>query len=115
MAAAEGTLGEMKVRWFADPAVCVVLASRGYPAHYETGYPIYGLAEAVKEGEGKVAVFHAGTVFKDRHLLTAGGRVLGVTARDEDLNKALKRVYEAVDKIEFEGRYFRRDIAHRAL
>ncbi|MDY6825755.1 MAG: phosphoribosylamine--glycine ligase [Bacillota bacterium] len=114
LAASEGDLGEIQARWLSDPAVCVVLVSRGYPVRYETGYPIYGLSEVEKIGEGKVAVFHAGTSFKDKHLLTAGGRVLGVTAWDDNLHKALKRVYEAVDKIEFEGRYFRRDIAHRA-
>ena len=91
------------------------MASGGYPGRYDTGYPVYGLSEAAKEGEGRVAVFHAGTAMKEKHLLTAGGRVFGVTAWDENLSKALQRAYKAVERIEFEGRYFRRDIAHRAL
>ena len=114
-AAADGDLKDIKPQWKDDPAVCVVLASGGYPGSYKTGIPIEGLEKAEAEGDGKVAVFHAGTTVEKGRLVTAGGRVLGVTAWDSDLPKALKRVYRAVDQIEFEGRYFRRDIAHRAM
>ncbi len=114
-AAADGDLKDIKPQWKDDPAVCVVLASGGYPGSYKTGIPIEGLEKAEAEGDGKVAVFHAGTTVENGRLVTAGGRVLGVTAWDSDLPKALKRVYRAVDQIEFEGRYFRRDIAHRAM
>ncbi len=114
-AAAEGDLKDIEPQWKDDPAVCVVLASGGYPGTYKTGFAIEGLDTLEAAGDDKVAVFHAGTAFKDGRLVTAGGRVLGVTAWDNDLRKALQRVYKAADQIKFEGCYFRRDIAHRAL
>ncbi len=114
-AAAEGDLKDIEPRWKDDSAVCVVLASGGYPGKYEKGHIIKGLDGLDAGGEENVAVFHAGTVLKDEQLVTAGGRVLGVTAWDSDLKKAVDRVYSAVDKITFKGCYFRRDIAHRAL
>lgn len=114
-AAAGGDLKGLDAEWREDPAVCVVLASRGYPGSYEKGFPIDGIDEAEQEAEGRVAVFHAGTAIKDGRLVTKGGRVLGVTAWDENLRRALDRVYGACDKIKFEGAYYRRDIAHRAL
>ena len=114
-AAAEGDLQDLGATWKDDPAVCVVMASKGYPGKYEKGFPILGLEELKQVETDNVAVFHAGTTLKDGRLVTDGGRVLGVTAWDRDLRKALDRVYQVCDKIEFEGCYFRRDIAHRAL
>lgn len=114
-AAAEGDLKNIEPQWKDDPAVCVVLASGGYPGSYETGLVIEGLDKLEAAGDDKVAVFHAGTAIKEGRLVTAGGRVMGVTAWDSDLQKALQRVYKAVDQIKFEGCYYRRDIAHRAI
>ncbi len=113
--AAEGDLSGNDVEWTSNPAVCVVLASKGYPGSYEKGLPIHGIDKAEENGKGRIAVFHAGTAIKERHLVTAGGRVLGVTAWDRDLKKAVNRAYKAAEQIEFEGCYYRKDIAHRAL
>ncbi|MDW7739546.1 MAG: phosphoribosylamine--glycine ligase [Bacillota bacterium] len=115
MKAARGDLAGERAEWLGDPAVCVVLASKGYPGSYDKGFMIEGIGRAVEDGGGKVAVFHAGTREKDNRLVTGGGRVLGVTAWDEDLKKALRRVYDAAGKIYFEGCYYRKDIAYRAL
>jgi phosphoribosylamine---glycine ligase len=115
LAAAEGNLTGIEPEWSDDAAVCVVISSGGYPGKYKTGYPIEGL-RAIEERCGKnVAVFHAGTAISKDRVVTAGGRVLGVTAWESSLTKALENVYEAADLIKFEGLYFRRDIAHRAL
>jgi phosphoribosylamine--glycine ligase len=94
-------------------AVCVVLASGGYPRGYETGLPITGIEEA--EALGDVVVFHAGTAREGGRLVSAGGRVLGVTARGADLRAARERAYEAAARIHFAGCQYRRDIAARAL
>ena len=94
-------------------AVCVVLASGGYPRAYETGKPIAGIAEA--EAEGDVVVFHAGTARAGGELVTAGGRVLGVGARAGDLRAARELAYAAAGRIRFAGCHYRRDIAARAL
>jgi len=115
MASAEGDLGSIEPQWKNDHAVCVVISSGGYPGNYETGYVIEGLKELKESGDSQVAIFHAGTAFKNGQIVTAGGRVLGVTAWDSDLRKALDRVYRSADMISFKGSYFRRDIAHRAL
>lgn len=114
-AAAEGNLKGLDAEWKKDPAVCVVMSSKGYPGSYEKGFPIEGLEELKQSGDKNVAVFHAGTAMKEGRLVTNGGRVLGVTAWDSTLQKALERVYRACDQVKFEGCYFRRDIAHRAL
>ncbi len=114
-ASAEGDLKDIEPRWKDEHAVCVVISSGGYPGEYKTGYPIEGLADLEKEKDDKAAVFHAGTALKDGWIITAGGRVVGVTAWDSNLNGALKRVYGVAEKIRFEGAYYRRDIAHRAL
>jgi phosphoribosylamine--glycine ligase len=90
--------------------VCVVLASGGYPGAYETGVPIDGVEAA--EATGAV-VFHAGTARRDGRLVTAGGRVLGVTAVGDDVSGAIDAAYEAVGRIRFEGVHFRRDIGRR--
>ncbi len=114
-AAADGSFGGLKAEWSSDPAVCVVMASGGYPGSYETGLRIEGIDMAVETGKSQVAVFHAGTALKTGRLVTAGGRVLGVTAWDGDLQKAVTRAYAATERINFEGCYYRKDIAHRAL
>ncbi len=113
--AARGELNGLPAEWSDEPAVCVVLASEGYPGAYEKGFRIEGIDRAEAEGGGRVAVFHAGTARDGKRLVTAGGRVLGVTAWDSDLRTAVDRVYKAVDQVYFEGAYCRRDIAHRAL
>jgi phosphoribosylamine--glycine ligase len=89
------------------------MASGGYPGDYETGLPIEGLDAAGDVPE--TVVFHAGTALRDGRLVTAGGRVLGVTAVGGDVRAAVDRAYEAVDLIHFENAHYRRDIAHRAL
>ena len=112
-ASIDGRASDGDFRWSSDAAVCVVLASGGYPGTYENGKKILGLEEAgAVEG---VKVFHAGTTKRDGGFYTAGGRVLGVTARGADLDSALRRAYEAVGKIGFEGMHYRKDIAARAL
>lgn len=111
-ATAEKKLGEKTLEWEPGAAVCVTMASRGYPGKYEKGKPIEGL-DALK-GEKSIQVFHAGTSVQDGQLVTNGGRVLGVTARDADIASARAKVYEAVKKVHFEGAHFRRDIAARA-
>lgn len=112
-ASADGTLNEIKLDWTSDATVCVVVASGGYPGIYENGKTIHGLKEA--DALENVKVFHAGTSKRDGSYYTAGGRVLGVTARGPDLKAAVDRAYEAVGKISFEGAYSRKDIAAKAL
>ncbi|MBQ9447799.1 MAG: phosphoribosylamine--glycine ligase [Victivallales bacterium] len=111
-AVADGRLADVELRWSAKPAVCVVMASAGYPGSYEKGKVISGLDEA--EATGAV-VFHAGTKLKDGKIVTSGGRVLGVTALGVDVADAVKNAYKAVAKINWEGVQYRKDIAHRAL
>jgi phosphoribosylamine---glycine ligase len=106
----DGSISSTDVKWSEDPSVCVVAASNGYPGQFEKGKPIAGLDEA-KSTEG-VIVFHAGTMRDEQgSFLTSGGRVLGVTARAETLDKARARAYEAIGKISFEGMHYRTDIA----
>jgi phosphoribosylamine--glycine ligase len=109
----DGQLGAMEAHWSPNPSVCVVLASKGYPGKPDVGKEITGLEAA--ESQGGVKVFHAGTQFRDFQLLTAGGRVLGVTATAEDLPSAIERAYTAVTKIHFEGMHYRRDIGAKGL
>ena len=112
-AVAEGRDLPDAVAWRDEAAVCVVLASGGYPGSYKTGYPIAGLeAAAARPG---VTLFHAGTAREDGRLVTAGGRVLGVTALGGDVRQAIAAAYAAVDDIRFEGMQYRRDIGGRAL
>ena len=113
MAVTEERLSEINIEWNSDPAVCVVLSSSGYPGKYRKGDVITGLEEA-NTVEG-VHVFHAGTAFKDDHIVTAGGRVLGVTAVGKDIAAAKSRAYDAAGKIHFQGMQYRKDIADRAL
>jgi len=112
-AAIDGKLNEQELEWSADASACVVMASGGYPGTYENGKAIRGLEQAANlDG---VKVFHAGTSKRDGAYYTAGGRVLGVTARGTDLKSAVARAYEAVGKISFDGAHYRKDIAARAL
>ena len=111
MATAERRLSEVQLEWEPGAAVCVVMASGGYPGKYEVGKPISGLEDA--KNLPSVQIFHAGTARKDGRIVTNGGRVLGVTARGADIALARKAAYEAVAKISFEGAHFRRDIAAR--
>jgi phosphoribosylamine--glycine ligase len=113
-AVAEEKLEEVPpMEWDERPAVCVVLASGGYPESYNKGYPISGLEEA--NAMEDVVVFHAGTRMRGSNVITSGGRVLGVTALGDTLEHAIARCYEAVEKIRFEGVTFRSDIAAKAL
>ena len=107
----DGRLAETSARWKPETAVCVVMASGGYPGGYATGKPIAGL-DAVPDG---TTVFHAGTRIEDGRCVTAGGRVLGVTALAPDLVAARERAYAAVEAIHFEGAQYRRDIAVKGL
>ena len=111
---ATGKLDELDLRWTDQVAVCVVLASDGYPGHYEKGKVILGIEEA--EALEGVTVFHAGTAFnQDGELVTNGGRVLNVVALADTFEEARELAYEACDKINFEGKQYRHDIALRAL
>jgi phosphoribosylamine--glycine ligase len=113
LAVCETRLEEVFLKWDPRPAVCVVMASGGYPDEYQTGKVITGLKEA-EEG-GDVVVFHAGTQLRSGDVVTSGGRVLGVTALGANIAAAKARAYEAVGRIDFEGAYCRHDIADKAI
>ncbi len=104
----DGTLDQVDLQFEDNAAVCVVLASEGYPVSYEKGFPIHGL-ENFKNKDGYY-VFHAGTKKKDGQIVTNGGRVLGVVAKGEDLKKARANAYEAIKLVEFDNKYYRHDI-----
>ena len=108
-----GTLDQIELDYDRRPAVCVVMASGGYPGKYEKGKVIEGLDRVAELSD--VVAFHAGTARRDGQVVTNGGRVLGVTALGIDLADAQRRAYEAVDMIHFDGAYCRRDIAGKAL
>ena len=111
--AAHGRLHELEsLEWDPRPAVCVVMASAGYPGDYRTGHPISGLENAGRVPDAKV--FHAGTAVRDSDVVNTGGRVLGVTACGDDISAARKIAYEAVDQISWKGGWCRRDIAEKA-
>jgi phosphoribosylamine--glycine ligase len=101
-------LHEVSLSWRPESAVCVVMASGGYPGGYRKGLPITGLDEAARVPE--VIVFHAGTRMVGDRLVTHGGRVLGVTALGRDMAQARERAYEGVARIHFEGAFCRKDI-----
>jgi phosphoribosylamine--glycine ligase len=109
----DGRLNGTELRWAPGASVCVVASSAGYPGAYKTGLPIAGLGMAAQVPG--VQVFHAGSAQVGPQLLTAGGRVLGVTAAAGSLEEALGRAYQALAEIQFEGVYYRHDIGHRAL
>ena len=113
LACATGTLDASMVKWKNQATVCVVMASGGYPASYENGKVITGLEEA--GAAENVVVFHAGTKAKGGQIVTAGGRVLGVTAMAKDIKSAKNFAYAAVEKIHFDKAHYRKDIAWRAL
>jgi phosphoribosylamine--glycine ligase len=112
-ASVSGSLAKVELKWSPMSSVCVVMASGGYPGSYAKGKPILGLAEAAKLPNTKV--FHAGTVKSGDQIVTSGGRVLGVTAWAKDLRAAQAAAYAAVEKIQFDGAHFRRDIAAKAF
>ncbi len=111
MSIVEGELSLADVEWKDDFAVCVILASAGYPGRYEKGRQIFGLDKV--EGAKDVLIFHAGTRRQAGRLVTNGGRVLGVTALDKSAEKAIRKTYAQVEKIRFDGAQFRRDIGYR--
>ena len=112
-AVADGTLHEDLVRWKPEPSACVVMVAGGYPGAYEKGHPIGNIEKA---GEViNTVVFQAGTAIKDDHVVTAGGRVLGITSLGEDLEDALSKAYIAVETISYQGAFYRNDIGHREL
>jgi phosphoribosylamine--glycine ligase len=113
LATCDGTLDKITLEWDNRPAVCVVMASGGYPDEYEKGKVITGLEEADKIDD--VIVFHAGTAEKNGQIVTAGGRVLGVTGLGNNIADAKAKAYEAVEKIKFEKAYYRKDIADKAI
>lgn len=106
------TLSDLDVEWSDDACACVIMASGGYPKSYPKGIEITGLSNGQLDG---VTVYHAGTKIQDNQLVTSGGRVLGVTALGDTLENALKKSYDAVEKIHFEGAHYRHDIGKRAL
>src|SRR5271169_6251613 len=112
-ASIQGRVSDGDFKWSQDASVCVVMSSGGYPGTFEVGKRIEGLEEA--GAVSGVKVFHAGTSKRDGVYYTAGGRVLGVTARAADLKTAVGRAYEACGKISFDGAHYRKDIAGRAL
>jgi len=107
-AAIDGKLNEIKLEWIEDAAVCVVLASGGYPLDYKKGYKISGLDK--QKNKEDIVVFHAGTKLENDSYYTNGGRVLGVTALGKDINTAREKAYKAVSEIEFEDKQYRTDI-----
>lgn len=110
-ASIQGKLGDIHLKLHDSSAVCVVMASGGYPGSYEKEKMIHGLDKM----DSDIIVFHAGTKMKGNQPVTSGGRVLGVTARGDDIRSAIKKVYAAVGRITFDGAYYRKDIGHRAL
>ena len=111
----EERLNDLDVQWEKGACACVVMASGGYPEKYETGKEISGLDEKGQLADGKAFVYHAGTKLEDEKFLTAGGRVLGVTATADSLKQALDKAYTAVGEITFESAHYRKDIGQRAL
>jgi phosphoribosylamine--glycine ligase len=112
-ASLDGNLHETPLRWSPMPSVCVVIAGAGYPGSGPKGIPIHGLSDLTNRKN--LMVFHAGTELRDGRVVTAGGRVLGVTAWGKDLIEARNQAYDACDRICFEGMQFRRDIGAKGL
>lgn len=107
----DGKLSDIKIEWQDNAAVCVIAASGGYPGKYATGIEISGIEAA--EADGDVTVFHAGTAYREGKFYTAGGRVLGVTAVEENMEKAIVKAYAGIEKISFEGKHYRKDIGRK--
>lgn len=112
LACCDGTLAEQDIKWSGEAAVCVVMASDGYPGGYPKGLPIRGIEDAEANG---ALVFQAGTSLRNNRLVTGGGRVLGVVSKAGSIKEAVNKVYENVGKIHFHGAQYRRDIAYKAL
>lgn len=106
------TLSDLDIEWSEEACTCVIMASGGYPKSYPKGIEITGLSDGQLDG---VTVYHAGTAIADGKLVTSGGRVLGVTALGDTLEKALEKSYSAVEKIRFENAHYRKDIGQKAL
>ena len=104
----DGTLDQMKVEFEDNAAVCVVLASDGYPVSYEKGFPISGLEKFYDKDD--YFCFHAGTKLQDGKFVTNGGRVLGITAKGDTLKQARAKAYEATEWVSFDNKYMRSDI-----
>ncbi|HBR14434.1 MAG TPA: phosphoribosylamine--glycine ligase [Candidatus Omnitrophica bacterium] len=113
LACGEGRLNKVQLQWDPRPCVCVVMSSGGYPSKYETGKEILGLEKV--QGKLDTMIFHAGTKKEGKKILTAGGRVLGVTALGRDILEAIERAYEVVEQIQFDRCFFRRDIGSKAM
>jgi phosphoribosylamine--glycine ligase len=111
-AVVEHRLDQLSVDWHDETAVCVVMTSEGYPGVYQTGRPIHGLRATT---DAATVVFHAGTARTGNEVVTAGGRVLGITGRGKTLEVAQAEVYRVTQSIAFEGAHYRTDIAHRAF
>lgn len=109
----DSTLHKINIQWEDNAAVCVVVASGGYPGKYQKGKVISGL-ERLEKMKNMIA-FHAGTKFQDNQVITSGGRVLGITAWDDTISKAKEKAYQAVKEIYFEDMYYRKDIATKAI
>lgn len=112
IACLNNTLNKITVNWSSDFAVSVVMVSKGYPEHYDKGYEIYGL-DTLKDNN--IKVFHSGTKYINSKVITNGGRVLSVTAINNTIDSSIEEVYNAINKIHFEGAYFRTDIGYKAL
>jgi phosphoribosylamine--glycine ligase len=113
-ASIDGTVNQLTIKMRPGASVCIIAASGGYPGKYSSGKSIAGLPSANSQSED-VVVFHSGTAVKDGHFITAGGRVLAISAVAPDLQTALDKAYAELAKISFEGMQYRRDIGHRAL
>lgn len=109
-ACADGNLASINIQWKNNAAVCVVLASKGYPEKVESGKVV-----TIEKLPDDMVCFHAGTKTENENLTTSGGRVFGLTAWAEDIGNAVKKVYANIDKVTFDGMQYRKDIAHRAL
>ena len=112
----DGTLDQLEIEWEDNAAVCVVLASGGYPVSYQKGYPIEGLNAF--EGQDDLMIFHAGTAFENtadgkQQIVTSGGRVLGIVALAKDLPAAIEKAYQNVDKVTFKDAFYRHDIGRK--
>ena len=113
LASCDGQIGNIELEWNKRSCVCVVMSSGGYPGEYEKGKEIFGLKDAEKIED--TVVFHAGTKKEGGKIVTSGGRVLGVTSLGNGIEKAIEQVYNAIDKINFERCFFRRDIGSKAF
>ncbi|MDQ6988515.1 MAG: phosphoribosylglycinamide synthetase C domain-containing protein, partial [Mariprofundaceae bacterium] len=112
LAAAQSRLEGVRLDWDTRQALCVVVASAGYPAAFDKGQVIAGLDAVAAAG---ATVFHAGTAEKDGSIVNAGGRVLGITALGESVGQAQQHVYQALEKLDWSGGFYRQDIGYRAI